>query len=355
MSANPTFPMNAWYAAAWETDVSRDLFSRRICGIAMVFYRKFDRSVVALRDACWHRLVPLSEGRLVGDDLMCGYHGLIFNPQGRCIHMPSQETINPSASVRAFPIAEKHRLIWVWPGDPALADPATIPDLHWLDTPGWAAHQDYQNAKCDYRLLVDNLMDLTHETFLHGNSIGQAAVAEAPFEVVHGNGRVQMTRRMDGVDAPPFFAMQHRMAYGEAPAGKMNRWQEINFTAPCTISISVGVKPAEPLPDGVRGGAIHGQVLNSITPESEGSCHYFFSYARSFSPERRDITEELHKVAARILVDDYRIVEKQQCALDEAGRDAIYNLNIDAGALWARRYIDAMISDEQPMKQLHAV
>jgi vanillate O-demethylase monooxygenase subunit len=268
----PNFPLNAWYAAAWETDVSRDLFARRICNIPMVFYRKTDRSIVALKDACWHRLVPLSEGRLIGDDLMCGYHGLVFNPQGRCIHMPSQETINPSAAVRSFRVAEKHRLIWVWPGDPALADESTIPDLHWLDSPGWAAHQDYQRAACDYRLILDNLMDLTHETFLHGNSIGQAAVAEAPFDVVHGDRRVKMTRHMKDIDAPPFFVLQHRMAFGNAPTVKMNRWQEINFTAPSTISISVGVKPAEYVEHEVNG-PIHGQVLNTITPETPGSCH----------------------------------------------------------------------------------
>ena len=63
-------------------------------------------------------------GRLEGDEVVCGYHGLVYNAEGRCTHMPSQETINPSACVRAYPVVEKHRFVWVWPGDPALADPA---------------------------------------------------------------------------------------------------------------------------------------------------------------------------------------------------------------------------------------
>ncbi len=213
MANTTTFPLNAWYAAAWETDIGRRLFARRICGVPLVLYRKADRSVVALRDACWHRLVPLSEGRLIDDNVMCGYHGLIFNPQGRCIHMPSQETINPSAAVKSFPVLERYRLVWVWLGDPALADPAKVPDLHWLDDREWVALHDYQRVKCDYRLVVDNLMDLTHETFLHAKSIGQTAVAEAPFELVYGAGRVTMTRRMNAVAPPPFFVLQHLMAH----------------------------------------------------------------------------------------------------------------------------------------------
>ena len=66
-------------------------------------YRRTDGQVAALEDACWHRLLPLSMGRLEGDELVCGYHGLVYNAQGRCTHMPSQETINPSACVRSYP------------------------------------------------------------------------------------------------------------------------------------------------------------------------------------------------------------------------------------------------------------
>ena len=96
-----TFPLNAWYAAAWDVEVKRALLPRTICGQKLVLYRKEDGTPVALADACWHRLVPLSRGHLKGDEVVCAYHGLVFNPQGRCTHMPSQETINPSACVRA--------------------------------------------------------------------------------------------------------------------------------------------------------------------------------------------------------------------------------------------------------------
>ena len=120
-----SFPMNAWYAAGWDAEIKQALLPRTICGKHVVMYRKGDGEVVALEDACWHRLVPLSKGRLDGDTVVCGYHGLKYNAQGRCTFMPSQETINPSACVRAYPVVERHRFIWLWMGDPALADPAT--------------------------------------------------------------------------------------------------------------------------------------------------------------------------------------------------------------------------------------
>ena len=110
--------------------------------------------------------------------------------------------------MRAYPVVERHRFIWLWMGDPALADPALVPDMHWNDDPAWAGDGKTIHVKCDYRLVVDNLMDLTHETFVHGGSIGNDAVAEAPFDVTHGDKTVTVTRWMRGIEAPPFWAKQ---------------------------------------------------------------------------------------------------------------------------------------------------
>ncbi len=118
-----SFPLNAWYAASWDHEIKHALTARTLCGTDVVLYRRSDGQVAALEDACWHRLLPLSLGHLRDDEVVCGYHGLIFNAAGRCTYMPAQETINPSACVRAYPVIEKHRLIWLWMGDPALADP----------------------------------------------------------------------------------------------------------------------------------------------------------------------------------------------------------------------------------------
>lgn len=348
------FPMNAWYAAAYDVEVRHALLPRTVCNQKLVLFRRTDGRLAALEDACWHRLLPLSMGRLEGDEVVCGYHGLVYDSHGRCTHMPSQETLNPSACVRAFPVVEKHRFVWVWPGDPAKADPALVPDMHWNDDTAWAGDGKMIRVACDYRLVVDNLMDLTHETFVHGSSIGNRAVAEAPFVATHGDRSATVTRWMEDIDAPPFWAGQIRHARGYA--GKVDRWQIIRFEAPCTVNIDVGVAeagsgavPKEGAP-GDRSRGVNGYVLNTITPETDRTCLYFWAFARNYCLGEQRLTHELREGVAGIFHEDELVLEAQQKAIDAHPDHAFYNLNIDAGSMWARRLIDRLIDRERPAR-----
>ena len=356
-----TFPLNAWYAAAYDVEVKHELLARTICNQKIVIYRMENGNVAALEDACWHRLLPLSMGRLEGDEVVCGYHGLVYNASGRCTHMPSQETLNPSACVRSYPVAEKHRFIWIWPGDPALADESLIPDLHWNHDPAWAADGRLITVKCDYRLVIDNLMDLTHETFVHGSSIGQQAVAEAPFVATHGERTATVTRWMEDIDAPPFWAGQIKQ--GLDYVGKVDRWQIIKFEAPCTVVIDVGVAETGTgaIPVGGNQGdastsnrarGVNGYVLNTITPATDGTCHYFWAFARNYCLTEQRMTHQLREGVAGIFREDEHVLEAQQVAMDEHLDHQFYNLNIDAGSMWARRMIDNMIAKEAPPKSI---
>lgn len=347
MNAAPAhFPLNAWYAAAYDVEIGRALFPRTVCQQKLVLYRQTDGRVAALEDACWHRLLPLSMGRLEGDEVVCGYHGLVFNAEGRCTHMPSQETLNPAACVRRFPVVEKHRFVWVWPGDPALADESLIPDLHWNHDPAWAGDGKMIRVKCDYRLVIDNLMDLTHETFVHGSSIGNRAVAEAPFVATHGDRTATVTRWMENIEAPPFWAGQLRQARGHE--GPVDRWQIIRFEAPCTVAIDVGVAPTGTgAPQGNRGQGVNGMVLNTITPETANTCLYFWAFARNYCLDEQRLTHQLREGVAGIFREDELVLEAQQKAIEEHPDHKFYNLNIDAGAMWARRLIDKMVDAER--------
>ena len=346
------FPLNAWYAAAYDVELKRALLPRTICNHKIVLFRRENGQAAALEDACWHRLLPLSLGRLEGDEVVCGYHGLVFNAEGRCTHMPSQETLNPAACVRSFPVVQKHRLVWIWPGDPTLADLTKVPDLHWNDDAEWTGDGKLIHVKCDYRLVIDNLMDLTHETFVHGASIGDRAVAEAPFVATHGDRFATVTRWMDGITPPPFWAGQIRHARDYV--GPVDRWQIIRFEAPCTVAIDVGVavagSGAQPVGDapGDRSQGVNGYVLNTITPETDGSCHYFWAFARNYCLNEQRITHELREGVAGIFGEDERILEAQQRAIDDHPGYRFYNLNIDAGSMWARRLIDRMVAAESP-------
>ncbi len=348
MTEAKPFPMNAWYAASWDYELKQALTARTICGKDLVLYRRRDGRPAALEDACWHRLLPLSLGHLKDDQIVCGYHGLVFNSTGRCTHMPAQETINPSACVRAFPTVERHRLVWVWMGDPALADPAKLPDFHWNDDAEWVGEGGtFYKLQCDYRLVVDNLMDLTHETYVHAGSIGDDTITRTPFSVTHNERKATVSRWMTNIEPPPYWARQL------GRPGRVDRWQIVHFEAPSAIAGDVGVAlTGTGAPEGNRSQGVNGFFLAAITPETATSCHYFWNFVRSFRPHDQSLTTELrlaHVNAGRGLYEqDRAILEAQQKAIDKNPRQPFYNLNIDAGALWARRLIDRMIAAEQP-------
>jgi hypothetical protein len=209
---------------------------------------------------------------------------------------------------------------------------------------------------------------LTHETFVHGSSIGNRAVAEAPFVATHGDRTATVTRWMEGIDAPPFWAAQIHHARGHM--GPVDRWQIIRFEAPCTVSIDVGVAPAGsgavPPRDGRgqfsadpalsdRRAGVNGQVLNTITPETDGSCHYFWAFARNYCLGEQALTHKLREGVASIFREDEHVLEAQQIAMDEHPDHQFYNLNIDAGSMWARKLIDKLIAREKPAKPVIAI
>jgi vanillate O-demethylase monooxygenase subunit len=222
--------------------------------------------------------------------------------------------------------------------------------MHWNDDPAWAGDGKMIRVNCDYRLVLDNLMDLTHETFVHGSSIGQRAVAEAPFVATHGERSATVTRWMENIEAPPFWAAQIRQ--GRGYEGPVDRWQIIRFEAPATINIDVGVAqagtgaPPKEGQSGDRSRGVNGYVLNTITPETDKSCLYFWAFARNYCLADQRLTHELREGVASIFREDELILEAQQQAIDDHPGYSFYNLNIDAGSMWMRKLIDKMIAAE---------
>jgi vanillate O-demethylase monooxygenase subunit len=181
---------------------------------------------------------------------------------------------------------------------------------------------------------------------VHGSSIGNEAVAEAPFDVTHGEKTVTVTRWMRGIEAPPFWAKQL------GKSGLVDRWQIIRFEAPCTIAIDVGVAPTGTgAPEGDRSQGVNGFVLNTITPETEKTCHYFWAFVRNYQIGEQRITTEIREGVSGIFHEDELILEAQQRAMDENPDRIFYNLNIDAGAMWTRKLIDKMVAKENPPPQ----
>ncbi len=216
------FPKNAWYVACTPDEIADKPLGRTICGQPVALYRGAEGRVAAVEDFCPHRGAALSLGSVVDGNLMCGYHGLVMGCDGKAVSMPKQR-VGGFPCIRSYPVVERHGFIWIWPGDPERADEAAIPDLFWADHPEWAYGGGLYHIGCDYRLMIDNLMDLTHEAYVHTDSIGQGEIDEAPVRTRIEGGQVVTSRVMQGVIAPPFWQAAMR-AHGLDDQAPVDRW-----------------------------------------------------------------------------------------------------------------------------------
>jgi len=164
---------NCWYVVAWDHEVLGDtLLTRTVLGVPLLLYRKADGTPVALDNRCPHRQAPLSMGRREGDHIRCLYHGLRFEPGGRCVEIPSQPQVPPKMCTRAYPVVAQGRWLWVWMGDAERADPARIPPTPTLKHPDWVYRPGYMHYQADYLLICDNLLDFSHLSYVHEKTLG---------------------------------------------------------------------------------------------------------------------------------------------------------------------------------------
>lgn len=335
-----TWMTDRWYVAAWDDEVDRAPLARTICGQTILLYRTLDRRVIAMRDACPHRLLPLSMGLREGDSIRCRYHGLKLGPDGVAEEMPLKtERVNKAVCVETYAVAERHRFVWIWMGDKAKADATLIPDLWPCSAPGWTFDGGHDRVGCDYRLLIDNLMDLTHETHVHAGSIGQPELMEAPIETASEGESVTVTRWMPGIDAPPFW----RGALKKE--GPVDRWQVCHFVAPSSVIIDVGVAPVDAgatIEDHDQG--VRGFVIDSMTPETETSCHYFWGMARNFDVDDAGFTARFKRQQGGVFAEDIEILEAQQRSILANPDMKLRAYAIDGGGVRARRVIEKAIA-----------
>jgi vanillate O-demethylase monooxygenase subunit len=347
------FPRQAWYVAATPEEIDGKPLGRRICGEPMVLYRGTDGAAVALQDFCPHRGAPLSLGRVVEGKLVCGYHGLVMGCDGKTLSMPGQR-VRGFPPIRSYPVIERHGFIWVWPGDPEQASAQRLPPQHWADNPEWTYGGGLYHVKADYRLMIDNLMDLTHETYVHATSIGQPEIDETPCKTTLEGDAVVTSRFMDGIFAPPFWRMALR-ANGLPDDQPVDRWQICRFTPPSHVMIEVGVALAGhggySAPADKKASSI---VVDFITPETETTMWYFWGMARNFRPGDRALTAQIREGQGKIFSEDTEMLERQQANLLRWPGRELLKLNIDAGGVGARKVIDRLIAAEQAVGQ-HAV
>jgi phenylpropionate dioxygenase-like ring-hydroxylating dioxygenase large terminal subunit len=324
---------NSWYVAAWDREISRAPLARVLLDQPVVFYRKQGGAVVALEDRCCHRQLPLSMGKLEGDELRCGYHGLKFDSGGRCVEIPGQASIPPQARVRAYPVVEKYHWVWIWMGEAEKADPSLIPDWWWADHPDWAfTRPDRVHVACNYQLIADNVLDVTHLAYVHATSIGAPSITEFPATVEREERRVRLTRWIRDRPPPPLYQRA-----GNFP-GNVDRWQIVEHVPPCFTVNFAGCKDAER--------KIELMALSAPTPESARSTHYFFGFVRNFGLGDADTERICAQDMVKVFNEDFPVLEAQQRALDLNPGAPRVDIAVDAAPLAARRMLQAMLANE---------
>jgi phenylpropionate dioxygenase-like ring-hydroxylating dioxygenase large terminal subunit len=337
------FLRNYWYAGGWSKDIGGEPYARTILNEAVVFFRRADGGLKAIADRCCHRALPLSMGKVVGDNLQCGYHGLEFDGDGECVLVPGQAKIPPGASVKSYPVIEKWNVAWIWMGDPDQADESEIPDVWWLDDPDWTPVMGCLHMKADYRLLVDNLMDLTHVNYIHAKTIaGDASDGLIGVDTTRDGDRVTVGRWMLDVTPPPMFVAAGGFT------GNVDRWQIVNWQAPAAIHLDIGCADAGTgAPEGDRSRGISMWSTHLITPETETSTHYHWCYARNYKLDDAETSRLLDEGGHLTFMEDVEILQIQQQALLARPDGPRVDINIDNGPMQVRKILSDLLQDEQ--------
>jgi vanillate O-demethylase monooxygenase subunit len=329
---------NAWYVTAWSTEVSRQPVRRTVCEIPVTLYRKRDGSPVALEDRCSHRGYPLSAGRLVDDAIECGYHGFQFDCSGTCVRIPAQEIIPPRTTIRSFPLVEKDGWIWIWTGNADKADATTVPDTHWMTDPEWATVTHSFPFACRAELIHDNLLDLTHESFIHLSTVGDDYIYLHGLTVAVEGDVVSADRLMPGVEAPPLYAETMGLS------GLWDRFHCTEFHAPGFHALHSGItgrgRPRE------EGYLI--KVMNGITPIDAHTSHYYYAFSRNFGVDDRSATEALVEGLRTVLQEDADAMALQEIGLQTRppGESDVL-IGQDAGLAKARKVMERLLAAER--------
>lgn len=336
------FVKNAWYVAGWADEFEHRLQSITVLDQNIVAYRAKAGQVVALDDRCPHKFLPLSKGRLVDDQIVCGYHGLTFGGDGVCRRVPGQDKIPPSATVHAYPTHERHGIVWIWTGDPQKADTADIFDLPQFEAPGWDAHQGGAlHLKCNYLSVAENLVDPAHVSWVHPTTLGSAASEDIPVEFKITDTDIIAWRWIR--DSPPVGFFQN---YGNFP-GNVDRWHYYYLHLPCIAVIDFGsVDAALNLPEDRRHEGCQIYALHFMTPVNRNYTIDRWMHIRNTAIGDDSVSEKMDDMFKIAFAEDKAILEAVQEEEDRQPGPPTLRLAIDKGANVYRKRIDRLIEAE---------
>jgi len=336
------FVKNAWYVAGWSSEFDDELRRVTILEQHIVMYRASTGAVVALEDRCPHRLLPLSKGKRIGDDIQCGYHGMTFNCEGKCVRVPGQENLPSSAYVDAFAVHEKYDIVFIWMGEPDKANIEDIFDLPQFTDSGWHAHQgEALHLKANYLNVAENLVDPAHVSFVHPTTLGNAASENVPVHVSTKDEVIVAWRWIR--DAPPIGFFQKFGGF----TGNVDRWHYYYLHMPCTAVIDFGSADADKaLAEDDRDQGVRIFALHFLTPVAEDYTIDRWMHLRNAAVGDEDASKQMDSMFKVAFNEDKAILEaiQEQEALPQKRRPI--RIAIDKGPTVYRRRIRELIDAE---------
>lgn len=339
------FIYNAWYVAAFAADIAPGkTLGRRFLNKPVVLFRTDAGEIAALEDRCSHRAMPLSAGHVEGDIIRCCYHGMEFNAAGVCTRIPNQARIPGAANVQRYKVVEKDHLIWIWMGNPELADPSTIIDNPEHNDPKWTWKPFQFHVKADWQLLIDNIMDLTHVPYIHARTIGGNPEQHygADTNVEFDGNRVWLQRKMPN-SIPP-------KSYIDAGGfkGRVDRWQDVKFEPARGMTCRVNAGGCDAGTGAYEGRRDNGFMLANnhfITPETETTTHYLWTICTTASP-LSGVPDVLFDQFFDTITEDEETLEAQQLRINDDPSRNFVGIASDGAVNQARRLLDSMHRSE---------
>ncbi len=155
-----------WYAVEFDKALRvRGVLETTFWGESIALFRGEDGRVRALKNACLHRQVKLSLGETKDCTLVCPYHGWSYDGDGKVVNIPHELFGRnlPQTRLKAYPVKIRYGLIWIFPGDPALAEGTPMPEIPELEGPDrWACVPLDFTWKAHHSMIIDNVSDFTH-------------------------------------------------------------------------------------------------------------------------------------------------------------------------------------------------
>ncbi len=211
----PGTPMGEYMRSFWHpvcmsmelTDTPRYL---KILGEELVAFRDKSGRVGVLHAHCVHRGASLEYGSIQDRGIMCCYHGMIFDVDGACLHVPypkgeEKDSEKFACSIRqgAYKAFERSGLVFAYMGPPETEPPFPEWEENFTVQPTdeLVPYSNFQH--CNWLQVQDNAADNYHPTALHSgknvvdghyqgttfDEVGAASMEVAPdmqFVPIHG-------------------------------------------------------------------------------------------------------------------------------------------------------------------------